>query len=92
VYCIETVDLPSGTVLEDVSVDAAVEAVQTPRPDLGPAVIGLTVPAERTADDAPAEPISVGAIPYFTWANRAVEAMRVWIPVADRDGRPDSPG
>jgi hypothetical protein len=91
VYCIETVDLPSGTVLEDVSVDAAVEAVQTPRPDLGPAVIGLTVPAERTADDAPAEPISVGAIPYFTWANRAVEAMRVWIPVADRDGRPDSP-
>jgi DUF1680 family protein len=28
-----------------------------------------------------ARAIEVGAIPYFAWANRSVEAMRVWIPV-----------
>jgi hypothetical protein len=27
------------------------------------------------------------AIPYFAWANRSVEAMRVWIPL-DSEGRP----
>ena len=33
-------------------------------------------------DGRAGDPIKVRAIPYFTWANRAVEAMRVWIPVA----------
>jgi DUF1680 family protein len=27
-------------------------------------------------------PIELAAVPYFTWANRTVEAMRVWIPRA----------
>ena len=26
--------------------------------------------------------IEIGAIPYFSWAHRPVEAMRIWIPVA----------
>jgi hypothetical protein len=31
--------------------------------------------------------IEVRSIPYFAWANRSVEAMRVWIPLdTDRDG------
>jgi len=25
-------------------------------------------------------PLEVGAVPYFTWANRSVDAMRIWIP------------
>jgi DUF1680 family protein len=43
-------------------------------------------PAQVTADgddgtrDAA---IPLRAIPYFAWANRAIEAMRVWIPVRD---------
>jgi hypothetical protein len=24
--------------------------------------------------------LSAGAVPYFAWANRGAEAMRVWIP------------
>jgi hypothetical protein len=32
--------------------------------------------------------LELRAIPYFAWANRSVEAMRVWIPVA-RDGTGD---
>jgi DUF1680 family protein len=25
-------------------------------------------------------PLEIGAVPYFTWANRSVDAMRIWIP------------
>jgi DUF1680 family protein len=32
------------------------------------------------ARGGPGEAVKVRAIPYFTWANRTVEAMRVWIP------------
>jgi DUF1680 family protein len=28
-----------------------------------------------------ARAIEIGAVPYFAWANRSVEGMRVWIPV-----------
>jgi hypothetical protein len=34
----------------------------------------------RTAGTGDA--IEIGAIPYFSWAHRPVEAMRIWIPVA----------
>ena len=102
VYCLETADLPDGVQLEEVEVDLAVRPVSVPRPDIADSAIGLTVPATRRrhggahatsgsrAPDATA--VEVGAVPYFTWANRSVEAMRVWIPVgptpdgaADRD-------
>ena len=33
--------------------------------------------------DGPA--VTVPAIPYFLWANRAPGPMRVWIPVAARE-------
>jgi DUF1680 family protein len=82
VYCIETADLPPGVVLEEVRVDPDVKPVPIERTDLATPVIGLTVPAHRVAfDDGEVRPIEVGAIPYFAWANRSVEAMRVWIPV-----------
>jgi uncharacterized protein len=48
-------------------------------------------PARTTGDrgDGAQDPaIPLRAIPYFAWANRAVEAMRVWIPV--RDEGPDT--
>jgi len=42
------------------------------------------VPTDGVAVPAP---IQVSAIPYFAWANRAADAMRVWIPVADGSDR-----
>ena len=48
------------------------------RADLGPDVVGLEVPA--ATDDGRA--FGLEAIPYHAWGNRAVEAMRVWIPQA----------
>jgi len=86
VYCIETADLPASVELEDVVVDADVRAEPADRSDLGAGVVGLRLPAYARRDRAGAttdEPIEIGAIPYFLWANRSVEAMRVWIPRKD---------
>jgi DUF1680 family protein len=96
VYCIETADLPPGWALEEAALPHAVAPIDAPRPELGPAVVGLTVPVSREpagtagwpyreaadgpVDRPPGEAGTIGAIPYFAWANRSVEAMRVWIP------------
>jgi DUF1680 family protein len=77
VYCIETADLPGDVVLEDVVMDPAVRPAEELRPDIADSLVGLTVPA--VDDRGP----GVRAIPYFAWANRSVEAMRVWIPSGD---------
>ena len=77
VYCIESADLPAGTELEDLRWDPGREPVTTPRPDLGDAVVGVTVPV---AGLGPAGSGAAGAIPYFAWANRGAGAMRVWVP------------
>jgi len=86
VYCLETADLPDGVALEEVRVDRDVQPAPVDRADLAASLVGLTVPAVQARFDGQDErPIEVGAIPYFAWANRSVEAMRVWIPV-----RPES--
>ena len=78
VYCIETADLPDGLVLEEVELDPAAKPAPVARPDVGQDVVGLAVPATRRGDG----PVEIGAVPYLAWANRTVEAMRVWIPRA----------
>ncbi|HYJ73717.1 MAG TPA: beta-L-arabinofuranosidase domain-containing protein, partial [Actinomycetota bacterium] len=72
VYCVESADLPAGTELEDLRWDPGREPVTAPRPDIGDAVVGITVPLAGAG--------TVGAIPYFAWANRGAGAMRVWVP------------
>ena len=92
VYCIESADLPPGVRLEEVELESAVVPVAVPRPDLADEVIGIAVPAvQRRLDGAGSSPdtaasdtwtsVEVDAVPYYTWANRAVDAMRIWIPV-----------
>ena len=87
VYCIETADLPDGPELEDIEVDATVRPAVEDRPDLAPGIVGLTMPAHLrrsgVRSGAASESIELRAIPYFAWANRSVEAMRVWIPAAN---------
>jgi uncharacterized protein len=79
VYCIETDDLPSETELEDVAVHPAVEPQPVPRGDVGDGIVGLSLPAAAQMAGTTSS-IVIGAVPYFAWGNRAVEAMRVWIP------------
>jgi DUF1680 family protein len=83
VYCIESVDLPAGVELEDVTIDPAARPAEEPRPEISDSLVGLTIPGDESRP-------AIRAIPYFAWANRSVEAMRVWIPRQDArtDGGP----
>jgi DUF1680 family protein len=72
VYCIESADAPERTEIEELVWDPGRELTPVPRPDLAESMVGITVPVIRHG--------SVGAVPYFAWANRAVGGMRVWIP------------
>ena len=75
VYAVETADVPPGVELEDIALPPDTTATQSPRADLGPSVVGLSVAAR-----AAGESVDVGAVPYFAWANRGVGGMRVWVP------------
>ena len=84
VYCVEQVDLPEQIRLDDVVVDPTQPPLEsdgglriavTPRREVGP-LYG----APSTAPTG--EPVTVRAIPFHTWGNRASGAMRVWLPSA----------
>jgi DUF1680 family protein len=90
VYCIETTDLPDGVALEDVELRPAASIATVARPDVAASAIGLTTTALVRTGSEPVAAIDLAGVPYFTWANRSVDAMRVWIPraVADDAGAP----
>ena len=82
VYCVEQVDLPEGIRLDDVVVDpttplkesdAGLEIAVTPRREVGP----LYGPRSAVPTG---ETVTVRAVPFHTWGNRASGAMRVWLP------------
>jgi hypothetical protein len=81
VYCLEGADLPAGAELEEIAVAADVRPEAADRSDVGSGVVGLRLAATRRRDAR--TPIDIGAVPYFSWANRGAAAMRVWIPVAE---------
>jgi DUF1680 family protein len=97
VYCVESVDLPDDTALEDVEVDLPLHVESVERSDLIDDAVGLWLPALARAHRPAAwpylpgtgsdenqddtRPIEVRAIPYFAWANRAAKAMRIWMPL-----------
>jgi uncharacterized protein len=91
-YCVEAVDLPPDTVLEDFRLDpAAPVQVVDPGPfagTVGLAVSGTVSAAPEVlygAEPADAgDPVTLSAVPYFLWGNRKPGAMRVWLPWLDR--------
>ena len=92
VYCIEQVDQPEGDLLEDIRIDQA--SLPQPVPGTSPGVVTQLVgegrvlatrPSSlygdpRQEDVAATHETTITAIPYFRWANRGSNAMRVWIP------------
>jgi DUF1680 family protein len=91
VYCIEQADHPDDVPVEDLRLDPdAPPAPSGPNAELGvpvtlagPATVVAGAPDELypTQDQMPAPaPATLTAIPYFRWANRGPNAMRVWIP------------
>jgi DUF1680 family protein len=100
VYCLEHADLPeslANALFEDLEVDPAAPLGVAPADHLTPVRIQVPVrvrPVGTGALYATYDPdaragaaaATVPAIPYFLWANRAAGPMRVWIPVATREG------
>lgn len=97
VYCIEAADHPQANLM-DIRLDETMPLTATTRDDLVPATLvavqasgyvedengwreRLYRPA-REDGDAPRRPVKIMAIPYYAWANRGANAMRVWIPRA----------
>jgi DUF1680 family protein len=94
VYCLEHADLPAGGEFEDWELDASAPLSVVEHP-LAPAVNAyfrrrppvsdaLYRPLEAPQSGPAAE--AAPAIPYFLWANRTPGPMRVWIPLAAREG------
>jgi len=75
VYCLESVDLPDGTELEELRWDATRAPAELARAD-GDPVVRVAVPL--AGDDVAG--LTVAAVPYYAWANRGMGGMRVWIP------------
>ena len=79
VYCIEQADHP-GVAVEDLRIDpGAPPAPAAGNPELG---VPVTLAGPATILTAASAPATLIAIPYFRWANRGPNPMRVWIPTA----------
>ena len=99
VYCVEGADHP-GVNLLDIRIDENAPLHAVWRDDgLAGGVMVIQAPGTvadvcdwgdalyRRADEleaTPLEPVQLTAIPYFAWANRGANPMRVWIPRQDR--------
>jgi hypothetical protein len=92
VYCLEQTDQPAGAAVDAARIEEGTMLSQNQPGLLGgittvdapgrvwrhPA--GATYPPAAGPDPGPGEPVTLRAVPYFTWANRGAGAMRVWIP------------
>jgi DUF1680 family protein len=90
VYCLEQVDHADAEVL-DAALDPRAPLQTQWQPDLLGGITTITAQgrvAEPTAQlyapfdaaEPPTKPVALTAVPYYSWANRAPGAMRVWIP------------
>lgn len=92
-YAAEQPDQPVGVAVDDVRIDPRAPVIATHRPDLlggvtvletrGGVVRRPETPTPYRRHDAgppPVEPADVTLIPYYAWANRRPQPMRVWLP------------
>lgn len=93
VFCAESVDLPPGTRLDDVTVDTSHAPMDGDGGVLVRGLVGPETDAEPSwpyaaaADGAPgcAEAAEIVLVPYHRWAERGPSEMRVWLPATARD-------
>ena len=93
VYCLESVDLPEGVDLAEVTIPRDMELRPRASGDLLDGVTVLEGKAEVFEDDSwsgklyrelrPQEPrqIDISLIPYYAWGNRGECDMTVWMPI-----------
>lgn len=96
VYALEQPDQEDGAVVDDLRIDVGGALSDEFRPDLlggvtvvrarGAVVPGpdeeATTPYRSAAEAAPdaVREVTLTAVPYYAWANRGPQAMRVWVP------------
>ncbi|RIX26654.1 glycoside hydrolase family 127 protein [Amnibacterium setariae] len=95
VFAVEQVDLPVGAQVDDLhlDVDAPLRLGGSDAALAAPVVLAsgwvhrhVERPEPYAAlgggedDGVEREPVPIRAVPYFAWANRGADAMRVWIP------------
>lgn len=101
VYCLEAEDLEEGTTIEDVALDHARPLEPTgevPSGLEGYVKVALIAQGARVDGSSrelyegpgknppSSEPQALTLVPYFARGNRAMTAMRVWLPAARQDG------
>jgi hypothetical protein len=74
VYCLEQTDQPDGAAVDGVRIEEGTMLSRN-QPGLLGGITTIDAPG-RVAG----HPVTLTAVPYFTWANRGAGAMRVWIP------------
>jgi len=74
IYCFEAVDNPNVDVLS-IALPREAELRAEPRPEL---LGGVTILQGKGLDDRQ-RPVTLTAVPYYSWANREKGAMTVWI-------------
>jgi DUF1680 family protein len=90
VMCLESVDLPAGTVndvfIDSTDLDTAVtDTSHGTRVVVEPSHSGTPAwPYSEVIDAQRQEPWTVDLVPYHSWGNRGPSTMRVWIPVKTR--------
>jgi uncharacterized protein len=95
VFAVEQVDQADDVAVDDLHVDPALPTSAEHRPDLLTGVTVVTAqgragrhvntdwPYQQAGQGAVAEDgedVQITAVPYFTWANRGIAPMRVWLP------------
>lgn len=101
VYCLESVDLPQGVVLADVTISPDVHMEAQHEASLLSGVTALKAKASaregrnwdnalyREITPARTRTIDIRMIPYHAWGNRGDAQMSVWVPLAS--GAPSEP-
>jgi uncharacterized protein len=94
VFAVEHADQADGVVVDDLTVDPTGPTTAEYRPDLLAGVTVVTARGRARTHDSPSWPyrlagepvpadgrdVEITAIPYFSWANRGIGPMRVWLP------------
>ena len=91
VYAVEQIDLAEGVATDDLHIDLdAPIRLGEAEPELSVRFLQASGHVHRrapsaspyplAADPGEREPVAIRALPYYAWANRGADAMRVWIP------------
>ncbi|NOY79804.1 MAG: glycoside hydrolase family 127 protein [Kiritimatiellaeota bacterium] len=92
-YCLESHDLPAGVPAREIRIPRDIEFEARYMPDILGGVTILEAAARRFSEgdwtdtlykplpEAPLEPVPVRLVPYYSWANRGVGEMTVWMPL-----------